>query len=522
MSRIIPRKEWGARYGAGWTKRPMPTPAAYLHHTTTVQPPIGATFDQDAAAVRQLDQIGYDLFRGSGGEKAGISYTYVIAPSGRIFAGHDADREGSHTRGHNRTAVGIALIGTFTREAPTQAQLDGCAWLLRELHATGVIANPALTGGHRDTSATECPGSKAYPLIRQINTAAKENPVSKSKNGWPTLSRVPASTFTAPNGKTVYVANADVATVFKYIADQWHRRIEPIPKATHNVGDPAVRTGFIVIHAYRPPGAKVGIGDASNHRSATGMDINGHLHPYERTAPKPYRDGFTQAQRDTLRAIAREVADDNGRTIIRLGIDFQNGWRDGMHVELAPNVSTTRLRQAANRIRRLTGGTPNPAPGNTLRRGDRGSAVKAWQGDLRKVGYKLTADGVFGNDTDRDTKAFQRKHKLTVDGIVGANTRAAMAKALKPAPKPTPKPNPKAPTLRSGSKGAAVKSLQDGLLRVFPDYAGPIRTSGGADGSFGPGTQRVVIEFQRRSNLTPDGVVGAKTWAALAKHGITP
>lgn len=95
--------------------------------------------------------------------------------------------------------------------------------------------------------------------------------------------------------------------------------------------------------------------------------------------------------------------------------------------------------------------------------------------------------------------------------------------APKPAlkPKPTPKPKPVlTPVLSLGSRGTAVKNLQAGLLRVFPAYAGPIRTSGGADGVFGTGTRAVVIEFQRRSGLTRDGIVGAATRAALAKYGI--
>ena len=36
-----------------------------------------------------------------------------------------------------------------------------------------------------------------------------------------------------------------------------------------------------------------------------------------------------------------------------------------------------------------------------------------------------------------------------------------------------------------------------------------------ADGIFGPLTEEAVKEFQKRKGLTADGVVGAKTWAAL-------
>lgn len=79
-----------------------------------------------------------------------------------------------------------------------------------------------------------------------------------------------------------------------------------------------------------------------------------------------------------------------------------------------------------------------------------------------------------------------------------------------------------APVLKLGSKGNAVKKLQGDLLRVFPDYAGPIRSGGGPITTYGPGTVKVVKEFQKRVKLPQTGVVDAKTWAQLAKSGIKP
>jgi D-alanyl-D-alanine carboxypeptidase/Putative peptidoglycan binding domain len=60
-----------------------------------------------------------------------------------------------------------------------------------------------------------------------------------------------------------------------------------------------------------------------------------------------------------------------------------------------------------------------------LKRGDRGDAVFLWQNFL--VGKKLLkqSDGIFGKDTEDQTKAFQISHNLKDDGIVGAGTYAA-------------------------------------------------------------------------------------------------
>ena len=60
----------------------------------------------------------------------------------------------------------------------------------------------------------------------------------------------------------------------------------------------------------------------------------------------------------------------------------------------------------------------------TLREGDRGPAVASLQRRLR-----ITADGVFGSDTERAVKRFQRHRGLEVDGIVGPITRRALGLA---------------------------------------------------------------------------------------------
>jgi len=60
-----------------------------------------------------------------------------------------------------------------------------------------------------------------------------------------------------------------------------------------------------------------------------------------------------------------------------------------------------------------------------VKRGDRGSAVRSIQ-----QGLGIPADGVFGEQTERAVKRFQRRHDLVPDGIVGPLTRGALG--LKP------------------------------------------------------------------------------------------
>jgi GH25 family lysozyme M1 (1,4-beta-N-acetylmuramidase) len=61
---------------------------------------------------------------------------------------------------------------------------------------------------------------------------------------------------------------------------------------------------------------------------------------------------------------------------------------------------------------------------NYLTVGDKGDAVKTLQTKLHKVGYKLTVDGIYGDNTLKAVKSFQTKYKkeLEVDGVAGKNT----------------------------------------------------------------------------------------------------
>jgi peptidoglycan hydrolase-like protein with peptidoglycan-binding domain len=56
-----------------------------------------------------------------------------------------------------------------------------------------------------------------------------------------------------------------------------------------------------------------------------------------------------------------------------------------------------------------------------VKRGDRGAAVRSIQ---RELG--ILADGVFGEQTERAVKRFQRRHDLVPDGIVGPLTRGEL------------------------------------------------------------------------------------------------
>ena len=59
--------------------------------------------------------------------------------------------------------------------------------------------------------------------------------------------------------------------------------------------------------------------------------------------------------------------------------------------------------------------------------GDSGPGVKQIQTALAALGYKVTVDGNFGNQTATAVKAFQKKNSLATDGVVGPVTWAKLS-----------------------------------------------------------------------------------------------
>lgn len=142
----------------------------------------------------------------------------------------------------------------------------------------------------------------------------------------------------------------------------------------------------------------------------------------------------------------------------------------------------------------------------SLSRGARGHSVSQLQTALNRHGASLTVDGSFGPATLRAVRAFQSQAGLTVDGKAGALTWAALGEA--PTTTPTPAPSESArPTLRQGSRGAAVATLQKALRAHGATLT--------VDSSFGASTRASVTAFQSSLSLSADGVVGARTWKAL-------
>ena len=169
-------------------------------------------------------------------------------------------------------------------------------------------------------------------------------------------------------------------------------------------------------------------------------------------------------------------------------------------------------------------------PGTALRVGSTGLDVQTIQTYLNRIRRNYPAipaitdnAGVFGDSTKAAVTAFQRIFNLTADGIVGKATWykiSAIYTAVARLAELDSEGNtlgigtvPPSATLRQGSTGQDVITLQY-LLNVIGEYYPGIPVIA-QDGIFGSGTRQAVIAFQNEMRLSPDGIVGTRTWNAL-------
>lgn len=90
----------------------------------------------------------------------GIGYHYYIMKDGTIYRGRPEGAEGAHTKGENKTSIGICVEGNFEEEEITLEQVQSLykvsMYITLKYDIYKII-------GHRDAGQTLCPG-KNFPL----------------------------------------------------------------------------------------------------------------------------------------------------------------------------------------------------------------------------------------------------------------------------------------------------------------------------------------------------------------------
>lgn len=159
--------------------------------------------------------------------------------------------------------------------------------------------------------------------------------------------------------------------------------------------------------------------------------------------------------------------------------------------------------------------TVAPVAGALIRKDSKGAAVSKLQTRLKELGY-YTGDitGTCNADTVDAIKLFEGRHGLVADGEMDSADQqilfgaTAMDASVQITPTPAPTLAPPTKTLRRGDKDEEVKSLQQ-RLKDLGYYTGSVT------GTYNAATETAVKDFQKKSQITADGVCGPVTRTVL-------
>lgn len=182
-----------------------------VHHTA-----VQVNGDKRSGAERVRALYAYHANNRGWGD---VGYHYLVDEDGKIYEGKSGGKfvVGGHAYCNNIGTIGIALLGNFDVEKPTQNQLKALQWLLEDLAETydidldeqvthhGKKMEPIV--GHRDLVSTDCPGYYVYGSLSQIrNHAASGNVYASVK-----LPKTLVSASSKSSRRTVTGASSSVS-----------------------------------------------------------------------------------------------------------------------------------------------------------------------------------------------------------------------------------------------------------------------------------------------------------------------
>ena len=152
-------------------------------------------------------------------------------------------------------------------------------------------------------------------------------------------------------------------------------------------------------------------------------------------------------------------------------------------------------------------------PPTLLQPNAQGESVTQLQQELSRLGYYQSAvTGNFDAATQEAVMQFQQANGLAADGIVGAETQAALSNRAAAEPQAA---SPEATSPASGTAAPTMASSQVSTLQQQLAELGYYK--GAVNGSFDNVTTEAVMSFQRDRGLAVDGIVGSATEAALSQ-----
>ncbi|XP_011314862.1 peptidoglycan recognition protein [Fopius arisanus] len=155
---IISRAQWQARRSREDNFLITPIPYVIIHHTVT---PECETFAACSGRIRNIQDYHMDELNWQD-----IGFSFFIGGDGNVYEGVGWNKEGAHTYGYNKKSVGIAFIGSYQREEPSQKMVDAAHKLIACGKEQLMVRPDVKVLGASQVTGTVSPGKKLYEKIQ--------------------------------------------------------------------------------------------------------------------------------------------------------------------------------------------------------------------------------------------------------------------------------------------------------------------------------------------------------------------
>ncbi|XP_069083351.1 peptidoglycan-recognition protein SC2-like [Pleurodeles waltl] len=154
---ILSKSQWGGR--SPTCRTGMQTPVSYviIHHTE------GSHCTSQSACISQMKSIQNYHIDSRGW--CDIGYSFLVGEDGKVYEGRGWTTVGAHAPNYNSNSIGISVMGSFTSKNPNSAAQNAVKSLISCGVSKGYIKSAYILKGHRNVTATSCPGNTFYNLI---------------------------------------------------------------------------------------------------------------------------------------------------------------------------------------------------------------------------------------------------------------------------------------------------------------------------------------------------------------------
>ncbi|AFZ05212.1 Peptidoglycan-binding domain 1 protein [Oscillatoria nigro-viridis PCC 7112] len=299
----------------------------------------------------------------------------------------------------------------------------------------------------------------------------------------------------------------EVIQALKYVCNEW---VKKYPKPRIGIGDISTAEGATPGHSSHDNGLDVDIALVANTDEE--IPLTCYDSKYSRQRTQELVDLFYN---NPILRIRRILFNDPQIT----GVEFCDGHHNHLHVSfISPGIDS--------------------APYSSDRDGDlrlvippmQGERVRKLQEDLANVGISVTADGIFGEQTDAAVRKFQADRNLQVDGIAGFVTQTKLAELSSGQSRgvSSEPSNLKLQDVIDQKRSIPFDDINSGVFVDDRLFCAEIQTILRAnhllevvDGIYGSKTQEALRNFKASRQLDGGDVLGATTAKALldAKQG---